>query len=127
MHAVTQTATPLTIQEGYRMVALEPDSTAAALQLCLVLKTSPDPIGGPLVSLGETADASIFLGCVTDVAGQVHEWVEVWMQNLENLETRFPAQAPNFCNALLDQQWAQRAERWYATTPESFIVTGREK
>ena len=126
MYAVTPNAMPLAIQEGYRVIALEPDAAASSLRLCFLLKDSPDPVGGLLVSLGETADASIYLGCVTDAAGQVREWVEIWMQNLENLERRFPAHVPIFCNELLDRQWTERAERWRTAHPESFVVTGWE-
>jgi hypothetical protein len=126
MSAVTPNAMPLTIQEGYRAIVLEPNDAASTLRLCLVLKDSPDPAGGLLVSLGETADASVYLGCITDAVGQVREWVEIWMQNLENLEKRFPAHVPIFCNALLDRQWTERAERWRAATPEAFLATGWE-
>src|ERR1044072_1748283 len=124
MSAVTPNALPLAIQEGYRTIPLEPDTATSALRLCLVLKDAPDPVGGLLVSLGETADASVYLGCITDAGGQLREWVEIWVQNLENLEKRFPSHAPIFCNALLDRQWAQRAERWRAAHPESFVITG---
>ncbi|HSH93604.1 MAG TPA: hypothetical protein VK968_05630, partial [Roseimicrobium sp.] len=127
MNAVSPDTTSLTIQEGYRVVALEPAATSAALRLGLVWKENPDPIGGMLISLGETADASIYLGCVTDAAGQIREWLEVWVQNLENLEKRFPSHIPIFSNQVLDQQWADRAERWRAADPESFIVTGWER
>jgi len=127
MSAVTPNAMPLAIQEGYRAIALDPDDATAPLRICLVLKESPDPVGGLLVSIGETADASVFLGCVTDAAGQVREWLEVWMQNLDNLEQRFPAHVSIFCNELMDRQWVQRAERWWAATPDSFIITGWEQ
>ena len=127
MSAVTPDNTALTIQEGYRVIALEPATTSAALRLGLVWKENPDPLGGLLISLGETADASIYLGCVTDAAGQVGEWLEIWVQNLENLEKRFPAHFPLFCNQVLDRQWMERAERWSAAAPESFIITGWER
>ena len=114
------------MQEGYRVIALEPGAGQSALRLGLVLKELPDPVGGLLISLGETADASVYLGCVTDAAGHIHEWLEVWVQNFDNLEKRFPAHVTNFCNEILDRQWVQRAERWYAASPESFLVTGWE-
>jgi len=107
--------------------ALEPAAPSAALRLGLVCKENPDPIGGLLISLGETGDASIYLGCVTDAAGRVREWLEVWVQNLENLEKRFPAHVPIFCNQLLDRQWMERAERWTSAAPEFFVVTGWER
>ena len=49
------------------------------------------------------------------------------MQNLDNLEQRFPAHVSIFCNELMDRQWVQRAERWWAATPDSFIITGWEQ
>lgn len=127
MSAVNPNVTPLAIQEGYRAIALDPDSANSSLRLCLVLKDTPDPVGGLLVAIGETADASVYLGCVTDAAGQVREWLEVWVQNLDNLERRFPAHVPIFCNELLDRQWVQRAEHWWAANPDAFIVTGWER
>lgn len=125
MNAVAPNATTLAVQQGYRVIALEPD-VPSPLRLGLVLKDLPDPIGGLLISLGETADASVYLGCVTDASGQVREWLEVWIQNLDNLEKRFPSHVPLFCNEVMDQQWAQRAERWKASAPERFLATGWE-
>jgi hypothetical protein len=108
------------------VIALEPEATSSSLRLGLVLKNSADPVGGLLISLGDTADASIYLGCITDAAGQVREWLEVWVQNLENLEKRFPSHVPIFSNEVLDTQWQKRADRWRAAAPESVLVTGSE-
>jgi len=125
MNAVASNATSLAIQQGYRVIALEPDASSA-LRLGLIVKDLPDPVGGLLISLGETSDASVYLGCVTDAAGHVREWLEVWVQNLENLEKRFPSHVPLFCNEVLDQQWTKRAERWQAAAPDHFIAAGWE-
>src|SRR5687768_11805093 len=56
MHAVTQDAPAPAIQAGYRAIAVEPEAGASALRLCLVLKDSPDPVGGLLITLGDVAD-----------------------------------------------------------------------
>ena len=126
MYAVAHDSQPAALQPGYRAVPLETLESPAPLRLAVVVKESPEPVGGPFVTLGETMDASIYLGCVVDVSGQIHDWLEIWIQNTEHLATRHPAQADLFCNALLDSRWSRAAENWRAMDPASFITTGSE-
>jgi hypothetical protein len=126
MYAVAHDSQPAALQPGYRAVPLETLESPASLRLAVVVKESPEPVGGPFVSLGETLDASIYLGCVVDASGQVHDWLEIWIQNIEQVATRHPAQADLFCNALLDSRWSRAAEHWRAMDPAAFIATGWE-
>ncbi len=127
MSAVARETQPVTLQAGYRAVALEPGNTSSALRLSVVIKESPDPVGGPFVSLGETTDASIYLGCVIDADGHPHEWLEIWIQNLERLEERHPGYECLFCNELLDRQWQRQAALWKALDPDTHIATRWER
>src|SRR4029453_15549697 len=76
---------------GYRAVSLFAGEHDAALRICLLVQGSAEPIGGPFVLLRDLADASVYLGCITDAAGVVRGGIEIWVQNLENFSTSFPA------------------------------------
>src|SRR5215210_6003764 len=106
---------------GYRAVPLQRADEAAPLRICLVVQESAEPVGGPFVLLRDLPDASIYLGCVTDAAGSVREWIEIWVQNLENLAGIFPAWRQAVSNRSLDESWTRRADLFRAMHDGEFI------
>ena len=73
-------------QKGYRAVPISEADKESALRLCAVVREAPDPVAGIFVLLRDTTEESIFLGCLLDKGGHVHLWVELWIQNINNLE-----------------------------------------
>ena len=111
---------------GYRAVPLQRLAETTPLRVCLVVQESAEPVGGPFILLRDLADASVYLGCVTDAAGSVREWIEIWVQNLENLRGLFPAWRQAVSNHKLDESWTRRAEVYRTLDRGSVISSGWE-
>lgn len=102
--------TPSQFQKGYRAVPISETDKDSALRLCAVVREAPDPVAGVFVLLRDTLEASIYLGCLLDAGGYVHHWIELWVQNVNNLQTTPEAQRETFSNHSLDERWKRRAE-----------------
>jgi hypothetical protein len=111
---------------GYRLVALHRADEAVPLRLSLVVQDSAEPVGGQFVLLRDFADASVYLGCIADAAGTVREWIEIWVQNIENFATSFPSRTESASNRLLDELWVRRATAFREIEPDTFLSTGWE-
>jgi hypothetical protein len=96
-------------QKGYHAVPISDTDKESALRLCVVVREVPDPVAGMFVLLRDTAEASIFLGCLLDHGGHVHLWLELWIQNINNFETNLHSYRETFSNHTLDERWKRRA------------------
>lgn len=96
------------------------------MRLCVLVRQTPDPAAGHFVLLRDLHDAMVYLGCVMDAAGRLREWIEVWVQNVDGLETSLPGYRATFSNAALDARWASLAAAFREVEPEIFIGTGWE-
>lgn len=96
-------------QKGYRAVPISEADKRSPLRLCAVVREAPDPVAGIFVLLRDTAEESIFLGCLLDKGGHVHLWVELWIQNINNLETSLQIHRETLSNHALDERWKRRA------------------
>ena len=110
----------------YRAVPLYRRDKTTPLRLCVVVQDNAEAVGGPFVLLRDLADASVYLGCIIDAGLTVREWIEIWVQNLENFGNSFPAYRQSATNAVLDERWSTRADAFREIEPESFVVTGWE-
>ena len=105
-------------QKGYRAVPISEADRESALRLCAVVREAPDPVAGIFVLLRDTTEESIFLGCLLDKGGHVHLWVELWIQNINNLQASIQTHHETFSNHVLDERWKRRAaffarrDRW---------------
>lgn len=122
-------ALPGALPAGCRAVRALPGDEGAALRLCVLVRTEPDLAAGVLVGLGDRPGAAVFLGCITDAAGRVRDWLEWWVQDLDRLGVRrYPASLRDACsNALLDRQWAEQARTWRKFAPDLTLETGWEE
>ena len=114
------------LDESYRLVPLQREGAQAPLRICLVVKASPNAVGGAFVLLRETADASVYLGAMADAAWRVHEWLEIWVQDIDRFSESYPAYREGATNPGLDARWAQRAEAYRALEPGAFLSLGWE-
>src|SRR5205807_10439475 len=115
------------VPDGYSAIPLVAPQAEGALKLCVLTRKTPDPVGGHFVLLRELHDARVFLGCVTDAAGQVREWLELWVQNTDGLEASLPAYRESFSNFSLDSRWTNQAQTFRALQPATSLVTGWEE
>ena len=96
-------------QKGYRAVPISEADKESALRFCAVVREAPDPVAGIFVLLRDTTEESIFLGCLLDNGSHVHLWVELWIQNVNNLQTTLADSSETFSNHALDERWKRRA------------------
>jgi len=101
---------PTAIPDGYAAVALTPDAKAAPIRVAVLVRRQPDPVVGHFVVLRDTVDAQVLLGCLVDGAGQVHQWLEIWIQNVENLARAVPTVREAATNPILDERFMRHVK-----------------
>src|SRR4051812_3445079 len=102
---------PRALPAGYGAAALTEAEQAAAVRLCVVVKAGGKAgEAGTLISLRETLDAKVYLACLIDSGGRVHQWAELWVQDLTGLGEALPGYRQALNNTVLDQRWALRSE-----------------
>ncbi|MGA8656821.1 MAG: hypothetical protein WB586_11800 [Chthoniobacterales bacterium] len=111
--------------EGYGRVLLREEDLDSPLAICLLARAGITQ-SPPLILLRETLDASIYLGCVVDRAGDPKQWVEIWVQDVDRLMNSFRAQLEALTNALLDRRWIDRATMFRSLDRAALIETGWE-
>jgi hypothetical protein len=114
------------VPEGYLAVPASTEQNTALLRLCVLVKQTPDPVAGHFVSLRTMLDAQVLLGCITDAAGRVQSWIELWIQQTGQIASSPLAQREALSNALLDERWRKNAEALDALDRRSVIKTGWE-
>lgn len=113
--------------EGYSALPLPlPQLSTGAVRLCVLVKNTPEPVGGPLVVLRELLDARVLLACLCDAAGRVHRWVELWVQSGLGLD-----EAPAGVREVLTPEvrgvrWEQTAAAYDAIERPILLRTGFE-
>ena len=110
---------------GYVAIPIGPDE-AALLRLCVLVREAPDPVAGRLTVLRDTPDATVLLGCITDAAGRVQDWVELWIQQVPSSSNSIAAFRDALTNAVLDERWRRRAEAWDRADASAVVRTGWE-
>jgi hypothetical protein len=111
---------------GFRAIPIHPADEQIPLRLCVLLRSEPDPLAGRFFLLRDLVGARVHLGCICDAAGRVQEWIEIWTQTVEGIETTLAAHREAFSNSSLDQRWTAQTLACKAWAPENFIETGWE-
>jgi hypothetical protein len=96
------------------------------IRLCVLARETADAAAGHLVLLRDLPDAMVYLGCLTDAAGNHRDWIEIWVQNMDGLESSLPAMREAFSNHNLDARWAAVTRSFPTTAPGNLIETGWE-
>lgn len=117
------------LPDGFAAIPVHPVDACdgTPLRLCALVARRPDPATGPLLLLRDLPDARVYLGCVTDAAGAVREWVELWVQDIDGLQSSLPALREAISNQVLDERWAARAALAQRLGPTAFLCTGWER
>lgn len=116
----------LSLPQGYVAIPLSAGQSASPLRLCVLVRAEPDRLGGSLVTLRDTLDAVVYLGCTTDAAGVVLGWVEVWVQRLEGLQKITQNCLEALTNQRLDARWQRQVEAFESSDSAALIHTGWE-
>jgi len=114
------------VPEGYIVIPIAEDQKAAALKICIIAKSEPDPVGGYLVVLRDMFDAKLFLGCIVDASSQILEWLELWIQNAETIINTASAACQSLSNASLDNRWRQQSQAFEHLGVSAAVKTGWE-
>ena len=117
---------PTGIPEGYIAIPIQESESGATVRLCVLARQTPDPAAGHLVLLRDLPDAMVYLGCLTDAGGRLREWAELWVQNVDGLESSLPALRETFSNHSMDQRWGAMVKSFSTLNPHGFIQTGWE-
>ncbi|NQT81748.1 hypothetical protein HQ563_01905 [bacterium] len=114
------------LPKGYVVIPIAEDQKSALLKICVLVRRKPDPVGGRLVVIRDTVDARVLLGCIVDAGGRVHQWLEIWIQNLDGLADAVPACREALSNALLDERWARYFRSLESLDESGVVETGWE-
>jgi hypothetical protein len=114
------------IPEGYSAIPIQESDVAATMRLCVLARQTPDPAAGHLVLLRDLPDAMVYLGCLTDAGGRLREWAELWVQNVDGLDSSLPALREAFSNHSMDQRWTTMVKSLCTLNPKGFIQTDWE-
>jgi hypothetical protein len=117
--------TTIAIPDGYSPLPLYLEDGDVPLNICLISRSAPT-LKAPLLLLGETIDASIYLGCLTDKNRDPKAWLEIWVQNVDSMAESFRAQIEVVSNSLIDRRWSARLATFQKLDRSAIIETGWE-
>ncbi|MCB9845580.1 MAG: hypothetical protein H6811_06310 [Phycisphaeraceae bacterium] len=115
------------VPDGFVAVCADEAWAGSAVRPSLVVRSQDDPTAGRLVELRAEPHACSFLGCVTDAAGVVHQWLEIWVQRPDRLCGAPSAYRDAWNNGALDRAWDQWVEAVSRRDPISIVRTGLEE
>jgi hypothetical protein len=113
------------LPDGYEALALWPEN-ASPLLICLLVEINRSEGSAPFVLLREAADASVYLGCLADSAGDPKAWIEIWLQNVDRCVSSWRARLEALTNAFWDRRWSERVASIRSLKRQSIIETGFE-
>src|SRR5258708_33069620 len=99
--------TDISLPEGYRALPLRLEDSNSPLSVCLITQTAPSSVT-PFILLRETTDASIYLGCLVDYAGDPKGWLEIWVPNVDRMAQGFRTQLEAVDKSVVDRRWSDR-------------------
>lgn len=112
------------LPDGYAVVPISEEQLAAPLRINVVIKLDPKPGEHFFITLRQSIDARVLLGCITDVGGCIHEWVELAFQDSGGCAT--VARRGLCSNSVLDQRWRRQSEVLIETQGSRLWLTGWE-
>lgn len=114
------------VPEGYRAVAVSEDQANQPLRICVLVGPAGKNGPGGLTVLRDMLDCKAYLGCILDAAGQVQEWIEVWVQDVTGLEGTLAAYRESLTNKQVDERWKRTVEGMAGKKDGDWIWTGWE-
>jgi len=114
------------LPDGYLAIDAFPAAEKPVSRVCLVVRQEPDPADGPLVLLRTLADARVYLGCLVDARDRVHQWLELWFQEVDRVQAGLSPSVGALSNASLDGRWTRYVEALEQVHPGTLVRTGAE-
>jgi hypothetical protein len=102
-------------------------SGPAGLAVCVVARRAPDPSAGHLVSLRQMLTGSVLLGCLADAADVVHEWLEIWIERVDELKDSPEGVRRALTNGMVDEAWRDAFRAWGDLDPRAVLRVGWEE
>ena len=98
------------------------------LSICAVVTRKPDPVAGHFVVLRSALDARILLGCLLDHGGRVHQWLEIWIQDIPGflLGAAQGSRLEVLNNRILDERWKLLVQQFSSADRGTLYITGWE-
>ena len=124
MSTATAKKTNSTNETAIRCVPLSAAEADANLRVCVVLREQPDPATGHLILVQQTPEARVIIGAACDADGNVREWLELWLQDIDAPP---PRDALISSNSARDKAWEQLVARLRGADPEGAYSTRSEK
>ncbi len=112
---------------GFSAVPIHPATAHTPLRICVLVNQRPTATTGSHVRLRETCDATVLLGCLLDAKGTVHDWLELWLQNVDGLSASLPGLRSSFSNRTLDERWRIQTSGMAQAQPRALLGTGWEE
>ncbi len=107
---------------GFLPISLLPEAKTAPLRINIIARQSPDPLAAQFITLRTLLDAIVYLGCITDAGGRLHGYIELWIQNLDGLDSAPASAREALTNKILDDRWA-RLFKAYDTLDDHAVST----
>lgn len=126
VHTADTSSQVMPLPAAWAVVALSPEVTEAAVRLCVVVRQQRDPIDGYFVSVRRTFDAQVVLACITDAAGRIRQWLELWIQQPPEVKDTVGENGDAMPNTVLDQRWGRQAQAWRVADEAGTVVIGWE-
>src|SRR4051812_29318659 len=111
---------------AFRLAPIHAGAEDNPLGICLLVRRTPNPAEGHFVLLRSTTDAVIYLGCICDAGETIREWIEIWVQSLEGLNSSFSSAQETFSKERLSERWKQQSLLLADLEGERFVRTGWE-
>jgi len=111
-----------TLEEGFAAVPISEQEAAAAVSVCVIVRTQRDPIAGNFVVLRPLPTGRALLGALRDQGGRIVEWLEVW-QPVREGDGDSVAQS----NGAWDETWADLDRAVRQSDPVSYLQIAPEK
>ncbi len=115
-----------TLEPGYAAIPIQASEPPPPLNLCVIVRSAPDPISGEFVLLRRFPKADVYLGCVADYSGRPVEWVEIWVQNCAPGANIHPAYRKLLSNSALEKQWRELAAALRELDPNNYFSSAAE-
>jgi hypothetical protein len=120
-----QEGTAIALPAGRRLLLLQGEDGDGPIRICVIAGSATGG-GTPFYLLRETVDASIYLGCLTDRAGDPKTWIEIWVQNIDHITESFRARLEALSNPLVDRRWFERLAMFRKINRNTLVETGWE-
>ncbi len=111
---------------GFAAIPIHPFAADVPVRICVIVNQRPTASAGAFVRLRETCDATVLLGGLVDAAGVIHDWLELWLQDVDGLSAGLPGLRSSFSNRTLDERWKSQTEALARTQPRALLRTGWE-